>query len=99
MLEKIRRYKLFSILALVAYGIAGIIVMGTEILMDNFMTGKGVAVSCCAMFIVGMVLQLMQLLCSVANGCDLFGEKTYNLTKEESEELLKYIDETFKEEE
>lgn len=99
MLEKIRRYKLFSILALGAYGIAGIIFMGTEILMDNFMTGRGVTVSCGTMFIVGMVLQLIQLFCSGTNDCDLFGEKNYNLTKEESEELLKYIEETFKEKE
>lgn len=93
MLAQIRRNKVFSKISIMAYFIAGIVLINPAHLQERLLLKGDTLVLCCGMlFLIGMSLQFIQLMCD--GGCLYHSWPTgYDLTEEDVKELLKYIEE------
>lgn len=95
MLEKIRKNKIFSKLSMMAYLVDGIIFLNPLNLQGKLLLKGDTLVLCYAViFLIGMVLQFIQILCCGGNVIDPW-PTGYTLTEEESEELSKFLKEEF----
>lgn len=93
MLAQIRRNKVFSKISMMAYFIAGIVLINPLHLQERLLLrGDTLALWCGILFLIGMGLQFVQLMCD--GGC-LYHPwpARYALIEEDVKELLKYIEE------
>lgn len=76
-----------------AYLISGIAFLSPIFISDKYLNGELLGKFCVVMFIAGMILQLIQIICDEPKDFTYYCISEPTISEEEAEELLKMIEE------